>query len=523
MSWLTLSGVLFDNPLIIPERTSVIAGGRRLRFADLRRGATAVAQALQRGGIRRGERVALLLKNCPEFLELFFGVTAAGAVAVPLNTRLHPKEHARLLQDCEPRLLVSCASFQASIEEIAANVPSVARVVLLDSDVRPYVDYATWRGSGSGAAPESRPAPGDDAAILYTSGTTSSPKGVVLSHHNYVSDLEHVGAEIQPTRDSVNLQLSPMYHAAFVHSLVHLAYGACTVLNEHFDVTATLEQIQSEAVTYFFAVPTMLYQILDHPRLREYDLRSLRMISYGAAAITGTRLREAIAAFGNDKLIHAYGLTESTSHSSVLRPAEHLTAPGSIGRGLHGVKLKVIRDDGAEVAPGEVGEIIVQGDNVMKGYWRRPDETARTIVDGWLRTGDLAKLDERGYVYVVDRKKDMVISGGVNIFPRESEEVLSAHPSIAEVAVFGVPDPLWGESLVAAVVLRTGCSATPESLLEFARGQLAGFKLPKDIRIVDTLPKTASGKVQKTELRRIAAVSRVEIGPRHCSDGATPK
>jgi long-chain acyl-CoA synthetase len=523
MNWLTLRDVLFCNPLIVPERTSVIAGGRRLRFADLRQGAGAVAQALRREGIRRGDRVALLLKNCPEFLELFFGITAAGAVVVPLNTRLHPKEHARLLQDCEPRLLVASAGFQASIDEIVANVPSVARVVLLESDIGSYPEYASWRGTGSEAAPEFCPASGDDAAILYTSGTTSSPKGVVLSHHNYVSDIEHVGAEIQPTRDSVNLQLSPMYHAAFVHSLVHLAYGACTVLNENFDVTATLEQIQSEAVTYFFAVPTMLYQILDHPRLREYDLRSLRLISYGAAAITGTRLREAIAAFGNDKLIHAYGLTESTSHSSVLHPAEHLTVPGSIGRGLHGVKLKVIRDDGSEVATGEVGEIIVQGDNVMKGYWRRPEETAKTIVDGWLRTGDLGRLDEHGYVYVVDRKKDMVISGGVNIFPRESEEVLSAHPSIAEVAVFGVPDPLWGESLVAAVVLRRGCNATPKSLLEFARGHLAGFKLPKDIRIVDALPKTASGKVQKTELRRNAAAFRLEGGPRHCLDGATPK
>lgn len=512
MNWLTLSDVLFDNPLIVAESTCVIAGARRLSFADLRRGASAVASALRRDGIGRGERVALLLKNCPEFLELFFGITAAGAVAVPLNTRLHAKEHARLLQDCEPRVLVTSAGFQASIDEIVANVPSVRCVVCLESRGGSCVDYASWRGAGPGAAPEPRPAPGDDAAILYTSGTTSSPKGVVLSHRNYVSDLAHVGTEIAPTPDSVNLQLSPMYHAAFVHSLVHLAYGACTVLNESFDVTATLEQIEAEAVSYFFAVPTMLYQILDHPRLREYDLASLRLISYGAAAITGTRLREAIAAFGNDKLLHAYGLTESTSHASVLRPAEHLSVPGSIGRGLHGVKLKLIRDDGAEAAAGEVGEIAVQGDSVMKGYWRQPEETAKTIVGGWLHTGDLGRRDEHGYVYVVDRKKDMVISGGVNIFPRESEEVLAAHPSIAEVAVFGVPDPLWGESLVAAAVLRAGCSATPASLLDFARAHLAGFKLPKDIRIVDALPKTASGKVQKAELRRSASARRIEGG-----------
>jgi len=502
MNWQSLREALFDDRMIAPERVAVVAGERRLSFADLRAGADAVMRALAGAGVGRGDRVAVLLGNCPEFLELFFGVTGCGALFVPLNTRLHPSEHARLLQDCEPRLLVTSAPFRPSIDAVLAGVPSLEGVVLVRGGCAPWPDYEGWRGRGTGPAPRFGPAPDDGAAILYTSGTTSSPKGVVLSHRNYVADVLHVGAEVRPDGESVNLQLSPMYHAAFVHSLVHLVHGARTVLNDGFDALATLEQIESQAVTYFFAVPTMLYQILDHPRRREFDLRSLRMVSYGAAAITGARLREAIAVFGDDRLLHAYGLTETTSHASVLRPAEHLAAPGSIGRGLHGVELRVVGDGRAEVAPGEVGEIVVRGENVMKGYWRRPDETARVVVDGWLHTGDLGRRDAQGYVFVVDRKKDMVISGGVNVFPRESEEALALHPAVSEVAVFGVPDDLWGESLAAAVVLRDGCSVTPAELLAFARERLGGFKLPKVIRIVRELPKTASGKVRKTELRR---------------------
>lgn len=501
MNWQSLREALFDDRMIVAERVAVVGGGRRLSFADLRAGADGVMRALAGAGVGRGDRVAVLLGNCPEFLELFFGVTGCGALFVPLNTRLHPGEHASLLQDCAPRLLVTSTAFRPSIDAVLVNVPSLESVVLVGGGCASWPDYEGWRAHGAGSAPQVHPAPDDGAAILYTSGTTSSPKGVVLSHRNYVADLLHVGAEVRPDRESVNLQLSPMYHAAFVHSLVHLVHGARTVLNDGFDALATLEQIRSQAVTYFFAVPTMLYQILDHPRRRDFDLRSLRMVSYGAAAITGARLREAIEVFGDDRLLHAYGLTETTSHASVLRPAEHLAAPGSIGRGLHGVELRVVGDGEVDVAPGEVGEIIVCGENVMKGYWRRPDETARVVVDGWLHTGDLGRRDAQGYVFVVDRKKDMVISGGVNVFPRESEEVLALHPAVAEVAVYGVPDELWGESLAAAVVLRDGCRVPPGELLAFARAKLAGFKLPKTIRIVRELPKTASGKVRRAELR----------------------
>lgn len=503
MSSRTLCDVLFNNPSIRPETTSLISGSSRISYAELRRNARGVSCALQRENVRRGARVAILLKNCPEFIECFFGIAGAGAIAVPLNTRLQPQEHVRLLQDCEPDVLVTAGGFQASIDAIVANVPSVRCVVVVDQEGGTGTNYSDWRRHAPEPPADPGTTPEDAAAILYTSGTTSSPKGVVLTHKNYVSDIRQVSVEIQPTRQSINLQLSPMYHAAFVHTLVHVACGARTVLAQDFDATATLERIQEEKATYFFAVPTMLYMMLDHPEISKYDLGSLQMISYGAAAITGARLHEANKVFGGNKLIHAYGLTECTSHASVLRPAEHHVAPGSIGRGMRGVQIRVVTSGGTDAAPHEIGEIVVRGDNVMKEYWKRPEETARTLVRGWLHTGDLGKRDELGYVRVVDRKNDMVISGGVNVFPRESEEVLAAHPSVAEVAVFGVQDPLWGESLVAAVVLRPDCWVSTTDLQSYAREHLAGFKLPKEVYVLDELPKTASGKVKKGDLRRI--------------------
>ena len=460
---------------------ALVAGDTVLSYAQLAGRAAGVVQALRAQGIHHGDRVALLLPNGPAFLEVIFGTVAIGAIAVPMNTRLHPQEHVRLLQDCRPRVLVAHADYRPAVSAITAALPGLAPVVLDGGAPAPgELAYADWRAEDA-ALPGAAVAPEDVAALLYTSGTTSAPKGVMLTHAGYLADFAHVAAEIGVTPDSVNLQLSPLYHAAAVHTLVHLAAGATTVLMPRFDAAEVLAAIEHHRVSYLFAVPTMLYQLLDEPTRGRHDLGSLRTISYGAAAIAGARLEQALAVFGC-KLLHAYGMTETTSHASVLRPAEHLVAAGSIGRGLPGTVLRVVDEAGADVAPGAIGEILVQGPQLMRGYWQRPDD--------------------RGYLFIVDRKKDMVISGGVNVYPREAEEVLARHPAVADVAVYGVPDPLWGEALAAAAVLKPGQHATPQALLEFARSQLAGFKLPKQLAIVDSLPKTASGKVRKTELRQ---------------------
>ncbi len=502
----SLAGVLFDDARNDADRPALICDERAVSHGTLRARVAALARALVAEGVNSGDRVAVLLPNGAEFVEAFFGITAIGAIVVPLNTRLHPGEHAALLADCTPVLMIVSTDYADSATRVARSVRSVRTFVTVGRDDHGTVapTYEHWIGTHAGPLPRAAVVPNSPAALLYTSGTTAQPKGVVLTHGNYLADFRHVASEAGAGPHSVNLQLSPLYHAAAVHTLAHLAVGGTSILLRRFDPTEVLENIQRHRVTYLFAVPTMLYELLDHPALGRYDIGSLRTISYGAAAISGARLEQAQSRFG-PKLLHAYGLTETTSHASVLRAEEHLIAPGSIGRGVDDVELRLVDEQGRDVAPGDVGEILVRGPNVMAGYWNRPEETARALRDGWLHTGDLARRDDRGFIYIVDRKKDMVISGGVNIYPREAENVLARHPAVADVAVFGVPDPRWGEALAAAVVLREGADADAASLLAFARNRLGGFKLPKHVHFVEALPKTASGKVRKDDLRKMFA------------------
>ncbi|MDR1967886.1 MAG: AMP-binding protein, partial [Burkholderiaceae bacterium] len=393
----SLRDILEPRRLACPQRIALFDEGQPLSYGQLAGAAAGVARALQAEGIGPGDRVAVLLPNGAAFLECFFGIASAGAIVVPLNTRLHPAEHASLLRDCRPRLLVAHVDYRDSIAALRAALPEVSLVVQ-GPGAAPAVAglrrYAQWRAADAALPPVAINA-AQPAALLYTSGTTSAPKGVVLTHGNYLAMFAALAAELDMNSDSVNLQLSPLYHAAAIHTLLHLAVGGTTVLQSRFDPAQVMAAVARHGVTYFFAVPTMLYQLLDHPERDRYDLSSLRTISYGAAAITGARLKQARAFFG-DKLLHAYGMTETTSHASVLGPEEHLTAAGSIGRGLSGVALRVVDGAGRDAAPGAIGEILVRGRNVMQGYWERPGETAAALAGGWMHTGDLARIDARG-------------------------------------------------------------------------------------------------------------------------------
>jgi acyl-CoA synthetase (AMP-forming)/AMP-acid ligase II len=496
----SLRDVLFANPRISADRKAILFARRWRSFRELQERTAAVAAALRREGVEPGDRVALLLHNCPEFIESYFAVTGSGAILVPLNWRLHAAEHAVLLADAEPKVLIAARAYEPTFARLRAEVPSLRRIVVVDDGNAPD-SYEAWTAPG-GAMPD---APGlmrdTNAAILYTSGTTSRPKGVILTHGNYIADFSNVASVVQPEEHGVNLQVSPLYHAACIHSFLHLAHGGGTILVEKFEAGEALRLIEQERATYLFAAPTALYQMMDHPDFRRRDLSSLKAISYGAAGISRARLEEAAKAFG-PILLHAYGMTETTSHSSLLRSADHAVALGSIGKGVGASEIHVVDEQGVECRPGEIGEIVIRGPNVMKGYWHRPEATAEAIRGEWLHSGDLARTDEGGFVYVVDRKKDMVISGGVNIYPREIEDIISAHPAVAECAVYGVPDDYWGEALAAAVVLRSGMSVKAQDIIEFCRGRIGGYKVPKRVRIVAELPKNASGKILKTELRK---------------------
>ena len=496
----TLADLLFANPSVRTAGLALVYGRRRISFAELQARVLEIAAALRRDGVAAGDRVALLIENTPEFVEVFFAVTALGAIIVPLNHRLHPSEHVALMQDAEPCVFITSPAFETTRRRAEAEVGTLRLVVVGSISKDRPSSFGGWLAKAPAATPLEEFDPKAPAAILYTSGTTSGPKGAVLSHGNYVSMLDVLSSEIPIFQGDVNLQLSPLYHAAFIHTLLFLANGAASLLNDKFEPVSALEQIQSERVTFLFAVPTMLYQMLDHPRFQTFDLSSLRLIAYGAAPITGERLRRSMDAFGQ-RMLHSYGLTESTSHCSILGSQEHLVAPGSIGRGLTGLEIAVVNPDGSVCAPGVVGEIRSRGAHIMQGYWRRPAATAETIVDGWLNTGDLARRDSQGYIYIVDRAKDMVVSGGVNIYTREVEDVISAYPAVGDVAVFGIDDPHWGEAVIAAVVLRPEAAFAAADLLAFCRGRLAGYKTPKRVEVVEVLPKNATGKTLKRVLR----------------------
>lgn len=499
-----LRDILFDNPAIDPAKEALICDDERLSYAELRQRVRAAGQALTALGVGRGDRVALLSENCIEFIELFFAITGIGAIIVPLNYRLSAEEQAAILNDAGPSLLFAAAPYRDNARHILEHVDGLERVIAI-GDGTPWPTYREFVAGAKPAPLDAPLAPDDVAALLYTSGTTSLPKGVMLTHANYLADYANGREPLEIRPDIINLQISPLYHAAAQHTYIQIYGGGTTVIMRKFDPGKALELIERERVNYFFVVPTMLYNVLDHPDFARTDTSRVRMIIYGAAPMTEARRREAVAAFG-EVFTHAYGLTECTAMATMLPPAEHAaTGGGSIGRGLAGSEVIVADDDGKPVPAGGTGEILVRGGQVMKGYWNRPDATAETLKDGWLHTGDIGSWDAEGYVTVIDRKKDLIISGGANIFPKDVEEAVARHPAVAEVAVYGIPHPNWGEAVEAAVVLKSGRTLEAEELTAFARQHLAGYKVPRSLRIMDALPRNPSGKILKRELRAMSA------------------
>jgi fatty-acyl-CoA synthase len=397
--------------------------------------------------------------------------------------------------------MISEREFIDSMERASSEVGGLRLAIATDIESGGGIfNYEDFLASGNSSALERAVGAGDDAGIVYTSGTTSLPKGAVLTHGNYLADHANVGTFAELDATSVNLQMSPLYHASCIHTFMHVTYGGRTVLMGKFEPGPALKLLQDEKITYAFMVPTMIYAWLDFPDLANYDIGALRTIDYGAAPMSEVRLHEALRTFGYI-FIHAYGMTETSSHASLLGKMEQTIAPGSVGRGLIHSEIRIVDNNGAPCAPGEIGEIVIRGPHVMSRYWRRPEATAETLVDGWLHSGDLGRTDANGYVYVVDRKRDMIISGGVNLYPRDIEEVIAAHPGVGEVAVFGIPDEKWGESIAACIVLRKGATATADDIVRFAGERIARFKIPKLIEFVSELPKNPSGKVLKRVLQ----------------------
>ncbi len=482
-----------------PDREGLVFGSTRLTYRQFNEEANRVAHAFRALGVRKGDRVGLLLMNSSRFCQLYFGLAKMGAVIVTLNWRLAPPELEWICQNAGVRWLVFDGEFSSAVESIRQRL-----------GVERYVgagDPAPWTLSLEAllaAAPDGEPPTegrdDDPLLIMYTSGTTGRPKGAVLTHANLFWASATVCSTLDFRIGDRVLLVMPLYHiGALIYLTVDVHRGCTTILMRAFDPPAMLETIRAERVDHFLAVAAMLQALRDVPRFEE-AIASVRWLLCGAAPVP-VPLIEAYARHGIT-VQQSYGLTETTGPAAVLGPERAREKAGSTGKAFFHTELRVVDDAGRDAAPRQVGEVRVRGLHVIREYWQDPTATAQTIRDGWLHTGDLAWQDEEGFLYIVDRKKDMIISGGENIYPAEVESCLYGHPGIAEVAVIGLPDPRWGESPCAIVVPKAGRELSAEEVIAFCQGKIARYKIPRSV-IVSTapLPRNPTGKVLKRLLR----------------------
>ncbi len=497
----TLPIMLRHHAAVRGRAPALIEGDTVLSYGGLLVAASQVAAGLQAAGVAPGTRIAYLGKNSRAYFELFFGAALAGAVMVPIGWRLANVEITHILDDAVPALLFVEKPFLELVAII--KCPTIAIEAGNDG-------LAAWR---AGFAPQDPmyPANADNVALqLYTSGTTGLPKGVMLTHGNLLRPREASRqadlAWEQWTDADVSIVSMPIAHISGTGWAVHGFYpGAAGIIVRDFEPATILTLIAKASVTRIFLVPAALRMVVDTPAPKGIEFTTLRCIAYGGSPIDTATIAAVQARFGCD-LVQYYGMTENTGSATALTPADHrsgnATTMASAGRALPGVDIAILNATGERVPNGELGEIIVRGSGVMAGYWNQPEATAETIdPDGWLRTGDVGEMDGAGYVYVRDRLKDMIITGGENVYAVEVESVLALHPGVGEVAVIGTPDARWGEAVTAVIVPRGNATVTARALAAWARGQLAGYKTPRRVIFVDALPRNPSGKVLKRVLR----------------------
>jgi long-chain acyl-CoA synthetase len=491
---MNLARLLTDSAERDPEHVAIKLDDAELTYAQLDGASAHIAGLLRDHGFEPGDRVGIMLPNVPYFPVCYYGVLRAGGIAVPMNVLLKRREVAYYLNDSGAKLLFAWHEFGTDAQSGADEAGTECLLVTPG-------EFENEVGAASPDTAIADTADQDTAVLLYTSGTTGQPKGAELTHANLTLNSQGARKLFGMDADAITLGALPLFHSFGQTCGMNatLGGGGTLTLMPRFDPARALEIIQRDKVNVFQGVPTMYGAMLHHSGREQYDVSTLRLCGSGGSAMPVELLRGFDEAFGC-KILEGYGLSESSPVASFNHP-DRERKPGSIGTPITNVEMKVIDDDGNDVAQGEVGEIVIRGYNVMKGYWQRADETAETIVDGWLHTGDMGKVDEDGYFYVVDRKKELIIRGGYNVYPREIEEVLYEHPDVREAAVLGVPHDEYGEEVAAAVALKDGASTTPEELRDFVKEQVAAYKYPRRVWLVDDLPKGPTGKILKREIQ----------------------
>ena len=489
-----------------PDRTALIFRDGPITYGQLAEQVNRLAWALKARGIRSGSRVSLLLPNCPQFTVAYYATTALGAVCVPVNPLLKPAELTHIWGDSDVKVVIAAAPFLPAALEVQKAIPSIHTVIGIGTKEETpagVFNFGELIADRESAPPDTTGVGEDDPAVcIYTSGTTGRPKGALLSHKNLTVNCRQITEVLQFDQNDNFLCVLPLFHsfAGTVCQNASLYGGSRTTLLELFIPGRVLESIEKHKVTIFAGVPAMFGALLQFPADRDYDLSSIRLCVSGGAPMP-IALMQAFEQKFNTIIIEGDGPTECSPVTSV-NPPDGIRKPGSVGLPLPGVEIKIFDDNDRELGVDGVGEIVVRGENVMLGYHNQPEETAAVMTSGWYHTGDLGKIDSDGYVYIVDRKKDMLIVGGLNVYPREVEEVLYTHPAVQDAAVIGAPDPLRGEEVVAVVSLKPDKQATDRELVGYCREQLANYKVPRKFIFRDQLPRGGTGKVLKRMLRK---------------------
>jgi acyl-CoA synthetase (AMP-forming)/AMP-acid ligase II len=503
----SLGDVAREQARLRGDAPAFVFEGRTTTYAAFDRQTNQVANGLTALGVRAGARIAYLGKNSEAYFELVFGAAKIGAVMTPIGWRLAPPEIAYILSDSGAEVLF----VGPEVMELARGLPTDdLRAVIPMEDGGDGPDFEAWRESQSPSDPQV-PVDWEDIALqLYTSGTTGRPKGAMLSNRALLElRALHATSDLgwnRWTTDDVSLVAMPVSHIGGTGwGIMGLYNGAKGIVAREFDPAAVLDFIERDRISKIFMVPAAMQIVLRNPRAREVDYSRVKYVLYGASPIPLDLLKEAMEVFGCG-FVQMYGMTETSGTIVALPPEDHQVTGGprmrSAGKALPGVELAILDEDGRRLSPHQVGEIAIRSPANMSGYWNLPEATAKTVdAEGWLRSGDAGYLDEDGYLFIHDRVKDMIITGGENVYPAEVENAVYGHPAVAEVAVIGVPDPKWGEAVKAVVVRKPGCDPTPDQIIAWARQRIAGFKAPKSVDFIDALPRNASGKILRRELR----------------------
>lgn len=497
--------LLVNSAVNYPNRTAIISEGKRLSYKIFNHRVNRLAQTMRRYGLQKGDRVALMFYNTYQFVEIYFATIKLGALLTPVNFRFVGEEIEYIVNNSGASFFFFAKEFQEIIANVYQKLQTVKNFIEVDAEKGAFAsDYESFLSSGEPDEPETVINEDDPCQVMYTSGTTGKPKGAVISHGNILWNLVNTILGREDHAGEVSLIIGPLYHTAGLnnHFTIQIALGGTSILVKRFDPEIILRYIEKEKVNVISGSPSMYNLLLQYPELDHFDTRSIIKCTAGSAILPQEIKERLLKVFPKINGIYdVYGCTEASPTIAILNGKDSLRKHGSVGPPVPFLQAKVIDEDGSPLPPNQIGELVCRGPNVMQGYYKNTEATKEAIKNGWLYTGDLAKVDNDGYFYIVDRKKDMIVSGGENIYPREIEEVLFRHQAISDVAVIGIPDPVWGETVKAFIVRQKGKLIDKQEVIDFCKRHLAGYKRPKVVEFVNSIPKNPSGKPLKKLLK----------------------